>query len=329
MRSTWEGFKSAIAEYIERFLSHKRALGQQFRTEEYGLRLLDRFLVAKELQSVHGLTPDLLEEFMASRPRSSPRSYNHLLGVVRRLLDWLVMQQILSCSPLLLRPRRQTAVRLPFIFTPKQLHALLDLASGLPDYPGAQDRGSTYRTIFSMLYVLGLRVGEVCRLRLKDVDFERQFLVIDQSKFAKSRLVPFGPRIADQLQEHLRIRQQRWGTLRSDAPVFSFRRNRFINPGTISQTFHHLFPALNIKLPPGVAPPRLHDLRHAFAVNTLLRWYRAGVNPTEKLLYLSTFMGHVNPNSTAVYLTITGELLQEANARFERFAGFLDGEDIQ
>ena len=64
----------------------------------------------------------------------------------------------------------------------------------------------------------------------------------------------------------------------------------------------------------------MHDLRHAFAVGTLLRWYREGVNPATRLFHLSTFLGHVNPSSTAVYLTITSELLTEANRRFEGFA---------
>jgi integrase len=77
---------------------------------------------------------------------------------------------------------------------------------------------------------------------------------------------------------------------------------------------------LGIKAPPGVASPHLHCLRHSFAVATLLRWYREGIDPAERLLYLSAFLGHVNPTSTAVYLTITDELLQTASKRFEQFA---------
>ena len=80
------------------------------------------------------------------------------------------------------------------------------------------------------------------------------------------------------------------------------------------------FPHPALDLPPGVAPPRVHDLRHAFAVATLVRWYRSGLDPAQRLIHLSTFLGHVNPTSTAVYLTITDELLREASQRFERFA---------
>jgi integrase len=100
-----------------------------------------------------------------------------------------------------------------------------------------------------------------------------------------------------------------------------------VHPGTFSQTYHHLLPRLGLAIPPGVAPPRLHDLRHAFAVGTLLRWYRSGVDPTSRLFHLATFLGHVDPTSTAVYLTITPALLEAANRRFEPVAAAVAGEE--
>ena len=122
------------------------------------------------------------------------------------------------------------------------------------------------------------------------------------------------------LREYLQLRAEKHGPPLADSPVFTFGGGHPIHPGTISQTFHHLIPQLGLRVAPGVSAPRVHDLRHSFAVGTLLRWYRAGIAPGDRLLHLATFLGHVNPNSTAVYLTITAELLQEANQRFERFA---------
>ena len=90
---------------------------------------------------------------------------------------------------------------------------------------------------------------------------------------------------------------------------------------TISQAFHALLPQLALEERPGVAAPRLHDLRHAFAVGALLRWYREGIDPNQRLLHLATFLGHVDPTSTAVYITMTDALLDEASIRFRRFAG--------
>ena len=107
MKSNWGGFRSVIAAPIERFLAHRRALGCRFRTEEMALRLLDRFLVQREIKMIGEIQPELLEAFLASRPRARPRSYNHLLCTVRRLFDWLVVQGDLPYSPVRTRPRRE------------------------------------------------------------------------------------------------------------------------------------------------------------------------------------------------------------------------------
>jgi site-specific recombinase XerD len=329
VKATWDGFRSVLSSHIERFLAVKRALGQRFRVEEYALRLLDRFLVNQRTGAIEDITPELLERFMASRPRFAPRSYNHLLGVLGRLFTWMVKQQVLPNSPLSLRPRRQTTKRLPFLFDLEHVGRLLDIASGLTDNNRAPDRGVTYRTIFAVLYGLGLRVGELCRLCMQDVDWDRNLLVIRQTKFGKSRLVPFGPRMAERIRSYIRLRERRRRTMAPEAPSFSFSRDRFITPTTISQTFHQIAPRLRIQIPPGVSSPRLHDLRHSFAVGTLLGWYRSGIDPSQRLLYLSTFMGHVALSSMAEYLTITEDLLREANSRFERFAGSVAGEILQ
>jgi site-specific recombinase XerD len=323
MRRQYGSFQSLVGGFFEGFLRYHRALGKQFDTEEHALRMFDRYLFEQNIQRLAEITPALFEDFLNSRPRPIPKSYNHLLGVLRRWCDWLVSQEQLIDSPLHLRPRRLTAVQTPFLFSPAQARQLLAAAAELLDNNRARQRGLIYCTIFSLLYGLGLRVGEVTRLRFQEVDWDRCILTIRDTKFAKSRLVPFGPKLAAKLHDYRRQREILQGPFTDSDPLFSFdsRKIRKIHPGTISQTFHHLWPRLNITLPDAVAPPRLHCLRHSFAVATLLGWYRAGINPNERLLQLSTFMGHSHPSSTAVYLTITSDLFEEANRRFERFAG--------
>lgn len=317
MRPRAQGFQGSMASEMCLFIDAKRALGRRYVTEEKQLRIFDAFLSQHEVANAADVTPALIETFLASRSRPCPRSHNELLGVVRRLFDWLVRQGRLHASPVLTRPRRNTGQRIPYVFGPDDARRLLDLAGSLPDNPRAPLRGPTYKTVFALLYGLGLRVGEASGLRRADVDLDRRLLVIRQAKFGKSRLVPFGPRIGRLLQDHLELRG---GNLPPDAAVFSFTRRGAVHPGTISQTFCRLVPRLGLALPPGVARPHVHDLRHAFAVGTLLRWYREGVDPAARLFHLSTFLGHVNPSSTAVYLTITSDLLVAANRRFEGFA---------
>ena len=181
-------------------------------------------------------------------------------------------------------------------------------------------RGPTYHALFAILYGLGLRVSEASRLQIADVDLDRQLLVIRLTKFNKSRLVPFGPRMAALLDEYLQAKAQRGACRNAASPLFSFTPRRAVHPCTVSQTFHDLMPRLGLTVPPGCAPPCLHHLRHSFAVGTLLRWYRTGVDPGAGLLKLATFMGHVDISSTAVYLTVTQSLFLEASRRFEGFA---------
>lgn len=313
-------FTSVLATSIHAFLTYKRALRRRFDTEEATLHLLDHFLMEQEIQTVEQIKPDQIDAFLASRPRRRPRSYNHLLSTVGRLFDWLVVQGVLSTSPVRARLKRNCDPRVPFIFDQPTAARLLDLAGSLKDTANAPLRGITYRTVFALLYSLGLRVGEVAHLTCGDLDWTRNLLVIRETKFYKSRLVPFGPRLGALLRDYLQARRQRVAAMTTDTPLFSFTRNRPVNATTISLVFHGLVPRLELTVPHGVSSPRLHDLRHSFAVGTLLRWYRSGIEPQSRLLQLSTFLGHVGPETTAHYLTITQSLLQEANHRFERFA---------
>ena len=320
MKPTWRGFTSLLADDMQTYLQQKRALKRKFRTEESVLLLLDRYLVEHQLSELTAITPAGIEDFLACRPRSRARSYNHLLGVTRCFFNWLVIQERLECSPVRAKPKPTTEPLQPFLFDPLQVKQLLELASTLPDQPKGPHRAETYYLVFALMYALGLRVGEVSRLCCQDVDLSRQLLMIRETKFAKDRLVPFGPRVGQRLADYLTQRETRLGERQPEAPLFTFNAGRPIHPGTISQTFHHLVTQPPFLPAPGVAAPRLHSLRHSFAVGTLLRWYRAGIDPGQRLIHLSTFLGHVDPISTAWYLTVTAELLDEANARFEQFA---------
>ncbi|HUF08554.1 MAG TPA: tyrosine-type recombinase/integrase [Rhodothermales bacterium] len=295
--------QSALADPITRFVAYKRALGRRYHTEASALHLLDRFLAEEQVRCPGEVTPAMIEAFMASRPRSRARSYNHLLGTVRRLFEWLVGQEELVQTPVLVRGRRTSAHRLPFIIDPQAASRLLTLARQMPDNPKAPMRGATYHALFALLYGLGLRLGEACRLQLGDVDLERELVLIRDTKFFKSRLVPFGPRMAAMLRGYVQARTAR--STGPNSPLFSFTSRGYVHHCTVSQTFHGLVPQLGLTIPPGLSPLRLHDLRHAFAVGTVLRWYRNGADPGAGLLKLATFMGHVDISSTGSGLCLT------------------------
>ena len=323
-----DGCRSPLTDAITRYLKAKRAMGCRFNTEERALRLFDRFLLGQRFTHAGQITSECVDHFLASRPRLEPRSFNQLLGCVRRLFEWMVDQEMIEVSPVRTSARRETARRLPYLFEPETLRELIRLAERLPDWSRCPQRGPTQATIFAILATLGLRIGEVSRLTCGDVDLERETLLIRNSKFGKSRLVPCGPRLAARLRAYLALREQRFGPAQANAPLFSWRGQEPVHPNSIRRTLHdHLLPRLALTIPPGTAHPCVHGLRHSFAVRSLLRWYREGLDPAARLNHLSTFLGHVNPQSTAVYLTITSELLEAANARFEAYSAPLCQEE--
>lgn len=304
-----------LATTVADFLAHKRALGRKYLSEEATLRLLLRFAEQHRVTELDGLTSTFLDAFVASRPRARARSFNQLGVILGGFLDWAVSQQRLPASPLRKVHRREADLRAPFLFDAAQARQLLHAAQALPDNARARGRASTYHGIFALCYGLGLRAGEACGLLSGDVNTSRQLLVVRGGKFGKSRLVPHGPRIGELLARQV---ERRGGEAHD--PLFSFDGRRSVHPCSASQVFHRLITELGISAPQGVSSPVLHSLRHSFAVGCLLRWYREGVDPQSRLLRLSTFMGHVSPASTALYLTITPQLLVEANRRFEAFA---------
>jgi integrase len=320
-RPVWQRFESVLADPITRYLAAKRSMGCRFNTEDRLLRLLDRYLVDQGVQRIADIRSEILEAFLASRPRATGRSYNDLLGAVRRLLDWMVDQQELATSPLTAQTQRQSPPPPPYLYEPATIRQMLEYAAELPDGTRAPDRGPTYATIFALLAGLGLRIGEVSRLQCGDVDLQREVLLVRNSKFGKSRLVPFGPRLAARLRAYAALRERRLGFPTPEAPFFTWNGRSTVVTNSIRNAFRdHLMPRLALDVPAGTRTPCVHGLRHTFAVRTLLRWHREGIDPQERLNHLSTFLGHAGPHSTAVYLTITRELLEAANRRFEAFA---------
>lgn len=319
--STQSPFCSMLGESIDHFLIHHRALGKCFDTEESALRLLDRFVYQQAgIVTPDTITPAFVESFLQSRPRLSDRSHNHLLNVLQRFFRWLVVQRVLSTSPVTAQPRRVRQTQAPFLFQRQQVEQLLELAAELPDAQPAFRRGVTYRMIYALMYGVGLRVREVSRLCHQDFDSQQRCLHIRQTKFAKSRLVPMGPNLASALTQFL-SNHSAVAPLPED-PLFSLSKDyrQPIGSHAISSTFTRLVGQLELHVPAGTLAPRLHCLRHSFAVATLTRWYRAGIDPAEMLMHLSVFLGHVSPASTAVYLTITPELFDLANKRVHAFA---------
>lgn len=200
--------------------------------------------------------------------------------------------------------------RRPFIYSPADVEAVMGQIRCSMTSPL---RVATYQTLIGLLAASGLRIGEAIKLDRSDIDWGTGVLLIREAKFGKSRLVPLHPSAMNVLAEHAALRD----TLqpRSKDPSFfvSLTRKR-LSYAVVCQTFRQVVDTAGVGAG-APSKPRLHDLRHTFAVRTMLEWYRSGQDVGVKLPALSTYLGHREPASTYRYLSATPELLALAAAR--------------
>lgn len=211
--------------------------------------------------------------------------------------------------PLGLIPSRQRW-RPPFIYTPTDIDAIFGQAQASIVSPL---RAATYQTLIGLLVVTGLRIGEAIKLDRGDIDWDQGVLLIRESKFGKSRLVPLHPSSMRALTVHARLRQQLRPRPGEASFFLSLTGKRLCYP-VVQDTFRQLINNAGIGTD-APSPPRLHDLRHTFAVRTLLGWYRSDEDVQAKIPSLSTYLGHREPASTYWYLSAAPELLALAAAR--------------
>lgn len=212
---------------------------------------------------------------------------------------------------------RRYQAREPNVFSDVEIVALLDAADTLTP----RFRAATWRTLIGLLAATGMRPGEACRLTLSDLDLPNGVIQVLETKFDKSRLVFIHPTTAAVVGEYVEVRRDWVGTKARDCPaVFVNSRRTALRPDALGLTFNKVLTAAGITAVPGHRPHRLHDLRHTFAVTTMLDWYRDGHDVQARLPLLSTWLGHVDPASTYWYLHAVPELLAHAAQRLETHA---------
>jgi len=311
---------SVLAPVIRSYLGLKQALGRQYDTESYILRHLDDFLVKRS----GDLTAESFARWCHTREHLTTGVRRNWMRVVRNLCLYRRRYEPACFVPDPLQfPRPHQAVR-PHILTEAEAARLLKLAKTLPPSAGSPLRAENMRLAVVLLYTAGLRRGELQRLIVGDYDQHERTLLVRESKFHKSRLLPLSADAAREVEEYLRIRRARGFPAGSDAPLMwnAHRREGAYTGAGLGQSIRSLFRAADIRTAAG-RWPRVHDIRHSFAVQALLRWYRAGDDVQAKLPYLATYMGHVSIVSTQHYLHFIEQLAASASERFERRCGAL------
>jgi integrase/recombinase XerD len=208
----------------------------------------------------------------------------------------------------------------PYIYSRDELRRLLN-ATNTYRTGRAFIEPQTLRTLLLLLYGTGLRISEAVSLALADVDTSDAVLTIRDTKFYKTRLVPVGCQLQEVLVQYAKRREENRHSQSKSAPFFVTRRSAPLTVALVQSSFQRLRLHARVSRDDSARyQPRLHDLRHTFAVHRLITGYRENKNVQKLLPQLSTYMGHARISSTQWYLTMTPELLSEASLRFEHYA---------
>lgn len=298
---------------IERYISYQRSLGLVFRSEAALLRAFGR--TRGQRASVAGVHVRHVDAFLG-KTRPVTRTWFTKLSCLRCFFRYAVSHGYATTIPLPTVMPKRPPVFVPYIYTRDELRRLLQLAKS--SQGNSILESATIRAMILVYYGVGLRLSEATNLTRADVDLSGSILTIRNTKFGKTRLVPVGPQLKRALVQYDRTRPKGRPT---DAPFFATRSGDPVPPWLFQRKFGLLCERAGIRRNDTGARPRVHDLRHTFAVHRLTSWYQEGADVQRLLHHLSTYLGHVHLRHTQVYLSMTPELLREASQRFERYTG--------
>lgn len=308
-----------LGEQITRFIAHKRAVGYVYNAEERELESFARF--AAKRSETH-LTESLVRKFVLSR---KPRSRSNMVCLLRQLGVFLSAED----AEAFVAPRRYLGVaRVPNpsirVFTRTEVLLLLQAFSNLPDLPPGAHRRLVHGAALRTLLFTGLRRGELCALRELDVDLDAAVLTIRKGKFGKSRIIPIAKDLTARLRAYRSELNARIpGRSAADAFFPGTDGHEPCNGNVLYTAFRAALPLAGIEHGGRGEGPRLHDLRHTFAVMRLLSWYEQDASVHAKLPLLSTYLGHIGVETSQTYLHMTVEMAKEVTRRYVSRFGHL------
>ncbi len=301
---------STLRELLQDYLTMRRALGFKLRTEGTGLSSFVDFM--EQARADH-VSTDLALAWARQPASVQPARWARRLSYVRGFARY--------CGAFDPRTELPPSGLLPFEYQRPSPYFLTDddvgrLLQGALRWPAKEGLANhTLYCLFGLLSVSGLRIGEALGLTLDDVDLDEGILTIRSAKFGKSRLVPLHATTVKALADY-REHRERFLAGRQVPCWFVNARGARLGYDSVRYAFRRLTAGLRSQ--PGRSRPRLHDLRHRFAVVTVLRWYRDGQDVELRLPVLSAFLGHLEIGNTYWYLSACPELLGEAKERLER-----------
>jgi len=307
---------NTLREALQEYLSLRRGLG--FKLQDAGKGLLD-FVTFMEQHRAPYITQALAlawaQQSSTVQPVQWAQRLSFVRGFARHRSATDPRTQIPPQGLLPFQPKRAR----PYLYSDHEIRRLLDAALKMPcRYERGALRPWTYHCLFGLLSVSGLRLGEARNLELQDVDLNAAVLKIRGTKFGKSRLVPLHASTCKVLADYIARRKRHWAARPVSPYLFVSSWGNRLDSGDIHRTFYVLSRQIGLRGASASHGPRLHDMRHAFATNTLVRWYKSDQDPERRLPILSAYLGHVHVADTQWYLSGSPELMRESMRRLER-----------
>ena len=303
---------SNLSGELHRYLTIRRSLGYRLRAHE---RILRKLVTFAEHQGAEHISTDLFLRWRKASGDARRHTWAQSLAMVRLFAEWLhAIDPKHEVPPQGLIPKCKRRPR-PYIYSDADIRRIVEAAG---DLPSPNDiRALTYPALFGLIAVTGMRIGEALSLDAGDVDLETGVVTIRPGKFGKSRLLPLSIGTTARLAAYAKERDRRLGC--PPQPFFVSDCGGRIADNTARDTFAAVCRNVGIRRAQRFGRsgrgPRIHDLRHTFAVRTLMDWYRTGKDPAREMIKLTTYLGHADPADTYWYIEAVPELLQLAAAR--------------
>ncbi|HAQ49511.1 MAG TPA: hypothetical protein DCR37_10760 [Glaciecola sp.] len=304
-------FSSCLAAQILVFINLRRLSGTNYHSQALLLSYFDHFLAALSYQNAI-ITREIIDEYQIRLLTLAPRSRNNRLCVVRQLCEYIAASHPQSYVPESMINISLIATYKPYIYTLNDIQALMNATAKLT--PTDSLRPHTGRALIGLLYATGIRIGEALALNVEDFYHDDERLFVANGKFHKARWIPLTTSTCAAINAYIKKRRQR-KHCSLDSPLFINVLNRRLKYSSFSHDFHYLLALTDIPRNKE-QHPRIHDLRHTFATQRLLSWYKEGVDVNALLPALATYMGHVGIASTQRYLQPTNDLIDQVNQRF-------------
>ena len=307
-------FKSSLVNTLNNFITRKHVEEKKYIQQAKILRQFDHFLVEQKFSEL-AVNQHIVDLYVKNSQHLKPRTRYELLIVIQQFLRYLRLFQPQSYVPEFL-PVKCIKNQRFFIYNHKQISALLSAANSLK--PNRSIRPHTFYTLIGILYTTGLRISEALALNLENFREDQKLLYVVKGKFNKNRWVFLSSSALNALKSYLQIRRKT-ASKSPETPIFINLKNQRLSYYAVYDTFRQLLKNSGLANKGSPYPPRIHDLRHTFAVQRLLQWYQEGENLNAKLPALATYMGHANLSDTQIYLHSTPEIRQQQHQRFYNY----------